>query len=340
MLPPSRVRDGGFYILFAGGNLYNIIMSFKGFLAALATSSTFGLIPLFTLPLMAAGMHFLSILFYRFLIAAWILGGVLLLKRQNLRVTRRQWWTLAGLSLFYDGSSVFLLWSYHYLSSGVATTINFLDPVFVMLIMIFVFKEKKSLWTFVALGLAFGGVAVLSLGGGVGGSPSLSGIGIDLCSALSYALYIVWVNHCCVKELGLLKLNFYIFSFASAGMLLLALAAGQFQYVPDVKSDVYLTLLALICTVASNMTLVYAVKHLGSTLTSVLGAMESITAVCVGVWVFGEPFTQKVGLGVGLVVLSVLTVVLSSHLTPVFRRFKYFYLTEVLGRHKTLKASR
>ncbi len=315
-------------------------MSFKGFLAALATSSTFGLIPLFTLPLMAAGMHFPSILFYRFTIAALMLGGILLLKRQSLRVTRRQLWTLAGLSLFYDGSAVFLLWSYHYLASGVATTINFLYPVFVMLIMIWVFKEKKSLWTFVALGLAFGGVAVLSLGGGTGGHPSPLGILIDLCSALSYALYIVWVNRSCVKDLGLLKLNFYIFLFAALGMLVLALAAGQFQRVPDIHSDINLTLLALVCTVLSNMTLVYAVQRLGSTLTSVLGAMESVTAVTVGVWVFGEKFTSSVAMGVAVIILAVLVVILAPYLTPFFRRFKYYYLTEVLAKHRGLKAPR
>lgn len=310
-------------------------------MAALATSSTFGLIPLFTLPLMAAGMHFPSILFYRFTIAALMLGGILLLKRQSLRVTRRQLWTLAGLSLFYDGSAVFLLWSYHYLASGVATTINFLYPVFVMLIMIWVFKEKKSLWTFTALGLAFCGVAILSLHGeSATGAPNLLGVGIDLTSALSYACYIVCVNHSCVKDMGLLKLNFYIFLFAAAGLLLIAAGTGQFQRVPDWRSDVNLTLLALVCTVASNMTLVYAIKHLGSTRTSVLGAMESLTAVGVGVWVFGEPFTRTVALGIGLIILAVLTVVLSPWLTPFFRRFKYFYITEVLGRHKTLKAPR
>ena len=316
-------------------------MSFKGFLAALATSSTFGLIPLFTLPLMAAGMHFPSILFYRFTIAALMLGGILLLKRQSLRVTRRQLWTLAGLSLFYDGSAVFLLWSYHYLASGVATTINFLYPVFVMLIMIFYFKEKTSFWTFTALGLAFCGVAILSLHGeSATGAPNLLGVGIDLTSALSYACYIVCVNHSCVKDMGLLKLNFYIFLFAALGMLVLALAAGQFQRVPDIHSDINLTLLALVCTVLSNMTLVYAVQRLGSTLTSVLGAMESVTAVTVGVWVFGEKFTSSVAMGVAVIILAVLVVILAPYLTPFFRRFKYYYLTEVLGKHRGLKAPR
>ena len=315
-------------------------MRFKGFLAALATSSTFGLIALFTLPLMAAGMVFASILFYRFAIAALMLCGVLLLTQQNLRVTQKELLTLAGLSLFYDGSAVFLFWSYKYLSSGVATTINFLYPVFVMLIMIGWFKEKKSFWTITALVLAFSGVAILSLGGGSGGHPSLLGVGIDLCSAVSYALYIVFLNHSCVKDMGLLKLNFYVFMFAALGMLLLALAMGQFQRVPDMQSDVNLTLLALVCTVGSNMTLVYAVRHLGSTLTSVLGAMESVTAVSVGVWVFGEVFTPALALGIMLIITAVLVVVLAPWLTPFFRRFKYYYITEVQGKHPGLRAPR
>ena len=39
--------------------------SLKGFFYGIATSVTFGLIPLFTLPLMQKGMVFDSILFYR-----------------------------------------------------------------------------------------------------------------------------------------------------------------------------------------------------------------------------------------------------------------------------------
>ena len=50
----------------------------KGFAYGIATSVTFGLIPLFTLPLMEKGMRFDSILFYRFLFAAIALSGMLL----------------------------------------------------------------------------------------------------------------------------------------------------------------------------------------------------------------------------------------------------------------------
>lgn len=278
------------------------MFSMKGFLAALVTSSTFGLLPLFTLPVMGDGMNVLAILFYRFLFSAGLLMLLLLGLRCNLRITRAEGWTLAGLSLFYDGSAAFLFWAYHYLP---------------------------------------GGVAALSLSKGSNGQGiSLLGVGVDLISALSYALYIVWVNHSCVRKMPMLKLNFYVFLFAAAGMGVLSVATGQLQAVPDVKSYANLTLMALICTVVSNITLVYAIQHLGSTLTSVLGAMESVTAVLVGVWVFGEAFTPVLALGILLIILSVTVVVLSPHLTPIFRFFKYYYLTEMRGKHRTLRAPR
>lgn len=60
---------------------YNMNNNLKGFAYGIATSVTFGLIPLFTLPLMEKGMRFDSILFYRFLFMTIALSGMLLAKR-------------------------------------------------------------------------------------------------------------------------------------------------------------------------------------------------------------------------------------------------------------------
>ena len=312
----------------------------KGFLYGFVTAATFGLIPLFTLPLMEKAMTFPSILFYRFAIAALMLGILQFVTRQPFGVSRRELYVLFGLSFYYDGSAVFLFWSYEYLASGIATALNFLYPVFVAVLMIWLFKEKKSFWTGCAVLLALAGTAVLSLRGGTGGKFSPFGLVTVTLSALSYALYMIGVKQAGLERLGTVKLTFYVFSFSAAELLLYAWAGGNFQRVPDLQSDVYLTLLALVPTVISNLTLVQAIRLIGSTRTAVLGAAEPLTAVTVGVLVLGEPFTRAVALGVGLIVLAVLTVVLAPYLTPFFRRFKYYYLTEVLGKHKGLKAPR
>lgn len=73
----------------------------------------------------------------------------------------------------------------------------------------------------------------------------------------------------------------------------------------NVITWLYIGGLALPATAISNITLVKAVKLAGPTLTSLLGALEPLTAVLVGVFVFNELFTTYSALGIILVVISV-----------------------------------
>ena len=73
----------------------------KGFAFGIATSVTFGLIPLFTLPLMASGMRFDSILFYRFFFAAISLVGVMKVEKQSFQIDKRDIPVLILLGGFY-----------------------------------------------------------------------------------------------------------------------------------------------------------------------------------------------------------------------------------------------
>ena len=182
----------------------------KGFAYGIATSVTFGLIPLFTLPLMEKGMRFDSILFYRFLFAAIALSGMLLAKKESFRTEMRNLPILILLGAFYTGSAMFLFWGYNFMAAGIATTLHFTYPIFVTLFMLFVFKEKTSWITLLAIGLAICGVARLSIDGG---EMRLNGLGviIVLLSAVAYALYIVTVNKSRVHDMPGRKLTFYVF---------------------------------------------------------------------------------------------------------------------------------
>ena len=184
----------------------------KGFVCGIATSVTFGLIPLFTLPLMRKGMASDSILFYRFLVASAALGLMMLAKRESFAVSRRDLPMVVLLAVFYTASSLFLLYGYEMMGAGVATTIHFTYPVFVTLIMLSVFREKTSWVTWLAVVLAIGGVARLSLQG-TGLKLSAVGLVIVLLSAVGYASYIVAVNKSRVRDMHSRKLAFYVFVF-------------------------------------------------------------------------------------------------------------------------------
>ena len=298
---------------------------FKGISFGMATSVTFGLIPLFTLPLMGKGMTYDSILFYRFLFASIALAVVMLAKKETFRIEWKDVPVFVLLAVFYTFSSLFLLCGYGYMGAGVATTLHFTYPVFVTLLMFFLFREKTGWLTWAAIALAVGGVALLSLPES-GFSADIKGIIIVLLSAVAYGSYIVGVNKSRVRNMNSRKLAFYVFVFTTVIFGIRDIASGSLQLPPDPASYCNLVLLAVLPTVVSNITLVLAVQNIGGTLTSVLGALEPLTAVCIGVLVFGENFTLREGAGIVLILAAVtiivLTGIIQGTLDKVFRKIR------------------
>ena len=283
----------------------------KGFAFGILTSATFGLIPLFTLPLMAKGMQFDSILFYRFLFAALALAGIMAAKKESFHADKRDIPVLILLGFFYTASAMFLFWGYNFMSAGIATTLHFTYPVFVTLIMLLFFREKTSWITLMAIVLAICGVARLSIGEE---EIRLSALGVFIV-----LLFLAGGSTSRLK-MGGRKLTFYVFIVSTA---LFAIKAGTnqgIQPIPDSMSFVNLILLAIVPTVISNITLVLAVHNIGGTLTAVLGAVEPITAVCVGILVFSEPFTPNLAVGILLIIIAVTMIILSKSIQGTLRK--------------------
>lgn len=294
----------------------------KGFAYGIATSVTFGLIPLFTLPLFSKGMQLDSILFYRFAFATLALFIMLISKKVSLRTQLSNLPILFLLGAFYTGSAMFLFWGYTFMAAGIATTIHFTYPIFVTLFMLIFFREKASWITMLAIVLAIAGVARLSLDGGELQLDAL-GVIIVLLSAVCYGLYIVAVNKSKAHDMPGRKLTFYVFIVSTSLFFIKAqLSTTGIQPIPDMPSFLNLALLAFVPTVVSNITLVQAVRHIGSTLTAVLGAMEPVTAVFVGVLVFSEPFTPQLAFGILLIIIAVTLVILSKYIIQSMNRIK------------------
>lgn len=282
----------------------------KGFLYGVATSVTFGLIPLFTLPLMQAGLASDSILFYRFVTATAALGLMMLVKKESFKVSWRDLLVIVPLAVFYTASSMFLLYGYEVMGAGVATTLHFTYPVFVTLLMLVLFRERASWVTWMAVVLAICGVARLSLNGDELRLP-LMGVAVILLSAVAYASYIIMVNKSRVRDVHSRKLAFYVFLFTTVMFAVKNAAGDGVQPLPDAWAAVNVVMLAVAPTVISNITLLLAVRNIGGTLTSILGALEPVTAVCIGALVFGEAFTFGEAVGIALILVAVVLVILN-----------------------------
>ena len=163
-----------------------------GYPAGIMTGVTYGLNPLFAMPLLMAGAAVQSVLFFRYAIAVVLLGGYMLISRQGFKVNPRQMSVLLALGLLYTSSSLCLFEAYHYIASGLATTLVFLYPVLVAIIMVFMGKIPSwPVWLSIAA--TFAGVVVMT-GGGDSGTTDPAGIWLSVASALAYAFFIVIIN--------------------------------------------------------------------------------------------------------------------------------------------------
>lgn len=284
----------------------------NGLLYGIISSASFGLIPLFAIPAMQHGMDFMNVISYRFLFATVSLAVLLKIRKIPFGIQKSDLPTLLLLSFFYIISSVFLLWGYKFMPSGVATTIHFMYPVVTTVIMMLFFREKNSVSRTLAILMAIAGVYSLSYSDSKG-ETDLLGVIIVLISAVGYALYLVAVGQRKNQNLKGLKLTFYVFLFSTLILLAGMFSTGSMHPIPDYTTAGNLLLLAIIPTIVSNLTLIEAIKYIGATRTSVLGAMEPVTAVIVGIAVFGELFTMAIALGIVLIISAVTIIILNKH---------------------------
>ena len=285
---------------------------FKGFLYGIVASSTFGLLPLFTLPVMAEGLTTFSILSYRMLFASILVAVLMLIGRVSFATNLKELRWFAVLGFLYYGSAALLFQAYGGMASGLATTLHFMYPVSVTIIMALVYKQRPSVVTICAIILSLVGVALLCLRESSTGVSSLLSVFLVLLSGVCYAVYLVLVSTVrCINQQNSQKLTFYVLMFSGAFFMLSTLQGGGLQIIPSASAGINLLLMATLPTLLSNLALVRSVKNIGSTLTSVLGAMEPLTAIIVGILVFDESLRGLMIVGIILILLSVSLIVLS-----------------------------
>lgn len=68
-------------------------------------------------------------------------------------------------------------------------------------------------------------------------------------------------------------------------------------------------MLAAVPTVISLVLMAVAIKAIGSTPTAIMGALEPVTAVFIGVVVFGEIFTLRLGVGIVMILTAVILII-------------------------------
>lgn len=283
----------------------------RGVVNGIISGVSFGMIPLFSIPVIAAGMDNVSILVYRFLFGSAAMLAILLLRKTNMRVSLSELLRIVLLAIFYITTALATLECYKYLSSGIATALVYTDPIWCALIGLAFLGDKFSIKLTSSILLASLGVMMMTGVFSGDGTFSMIGLLLGLASGLAYGIYLILVPRLKVKHIASLKLTFYVFF---TGMWLLIayslMTNGGVEEVPDSSCWLDLALLGLIPTAISNICVTVSLKLIDSTIVAILGAFEPLTAMVVGVVILGEPlgFIGVVGGMLILVAVAILTI--------------------------------
>lgn len=289
----------------------------KGVILAIISAICYGMNPLGALFLYEEGLNVNSVIFYRFIFASILLAIFMLIKKDSFYLKFKEIILLALLGLLFGISAISLFNSFLYMDAGLASTVLFIYPIFVAIIMALFFKEKNSIITILSIVFAFLGVVLLYESDGA--NVSNFGIFLVIVSSLCYAIYIVIINQ--YLKLSALKVTFYSMLFCTITILIHSFFDSSLNIMPLINFNMwfYTLFLALVPTIISLLFLIKAIQLIGSTSASILGALEPLTAVLIGVYVFNEKITFWLVIGIVFILFGVILIVLKDYIDKLFK---------------------
>lgn len=276
---------------------------YKGFLAVIVSAVIFGCMPLLAKSIYANGGNSVSLIFYRFSFAIPVLYLVVKAnKKISISVTGEELKKIAVVAVLgYSGTGMLLFLSYNYISTGMATTIHFVYPMFVILGCLVFYKEKLDYIKAVSVLLCTIGVVLFYNGESAG---NITGIAIAFLSGITYAFYIIYIDKKGLKAMHPMKLTLYLCLIAAPVIFVFSLITGTFT----VNITPFGWLLTVVLSIAVTLGAVglfqVGISIIGSQSTAILSTFEPITSVIIGILAFDEAFDLKVLAGCVLVLLS------------------------------------
>ena len=278
-------------------------MKNKGLVAVVAAGTFWGTMGFFARNLYAVGFGPLEVAQTRITTGLLLVGiYILLFNRNNFKVKLKDMWCFFGtgiVSLLLFSACYFS--AMNYTSLAVAAILLYTAPFFVMLLSLFLFKEKMNGKKVLALLLAFGGCVLVS---GVGADTAFSwkGIALGLGSGFFYALYSIFGRYAINRGYGAWTMTFYTFLFCSIGCAFLSAWQVSGGVMAESSANVFWVLgLGFVTAFLPYVLYSTGLEHMESSKASILASVEPVVSALFGVFVFHETLTLWGILGIVLV---------------------------------------
>ncbi len=279
-----------------------------GVALTLLSSSFFGLMGLFNKLATEGGLGLYERIALRFLVAALILFTVLKLQGKSTALPPHLKGRLfVSSSLFFGGTSYLLFLSYAYIPTSLATTLHFIYPLLVLIFSIALDGYNPSAWQKWGTLLSLGGLYLAVRPSSGSGKNQALGIALALASALTFCLYVRFLNQKETKGLDNTLLMLHILSSAAAAWAIpAAIDLLRKPHPPLVwpKAVGGVLGLAVLSTVLGCSFFSLGIRSIGSEKASILSVFEPVTAILAGALLLGESLPATFSMGSALIILG------------------------------------
>ncbi len=259
-----------------------------------------------------------SVSLFRLLVALPFLAGLVMMKRYDLSMTRRELILFAGFG--FCSLTVFVVLyfaSFTYTTVQHAAALLYTAPAFVALLSWIILKERMTRAKITAVALSvLGALLIVGVlrGGQLFGSRTQIGDWLALVSGLAYSSWYIFG-----KILGRNRepavVCFVGMCFGALFLFLIAVATGTLQIPNGAIAWELLVLLGLVPTALAYLSYLAGLRLIDATRASVFAIIEPVTAVILGFLLLQETLSYDSLLGFTLIVSSILLISLTSNST-------------------------
>lgn len=233
-------------------------------------------------------------------------------KKENTRLTKRQWIHIGIIGLFgYYISSLLDFIGLQYVSAGLERLILFLYPTFTVLINAFIFRQRIKPVQKIALALTYAGIAIAYLGelriNIHNPDLVLGSFMIFLCS-ITYSIYIVGSGRI-IPTVGPTKFTAFAMLAATTGIFVHFTFAGNYHRLSSGAGIWhYGILLAIVATVVPALLISNGMKRIGSNNVAIISGIGPVATILQAHFILGEPIFAAQVAGTSLVIAGVLLI--------------------------------
>lgn len=245
----------------------------------------------------------------RYLVLSLVLLPIVLRQKNTFKIYRQNFFRVLILSVAGVGTPLLLYTAYNYLSTGMTTTLHFLYPTMVAVILVVFFRERLSGRTALCLALCVAGILLML---DTSGQWSVTGFVIALASGLAWAWYIVLLDKFCIEGVSSEQMIFYVGINGFVIMLLYSLLTRTL--VLDIAPVGWLCIFGanFVIAVFGSIFFAMGVRHTDAQVSAIAGTLEPITSVIVGVLFLHEKISIRTGIGAVLVLAAVVLMALAE----------------------------